>query len=910
MVKRWLIAILSLTGLCSLRADFRMEPNGAFTFQGNGIEAVQGTFSVLDGESGKPILLKGTSTQDGTTFTGDGIVLTVKPAAAARLFRLDCLVENRSGRERRLEPRIILSTARHEGDRFYDGFNIQDASSSPIRRLGVKGKPSKHIAGALNPPFPVAALFDETRTVFAGQLPDDWTSYNASQYLPKKQGGVHLIYSQRLVPGKGQRLDFRFVVGAFKIRFGAEENIVQSYYDAFPERFRPVANPDNWLLRGAHSHYRAWRGIPDPERERRYFASIEWCYAPFKRSGDPVGRDEFWEYQPLVKVKAKVESNMNINGRVLNYFQMSAADFRAERKKIFDKWGERLGYAYYTCPGWCEEQLAREKYPDSINDDTGTGIKPFINGWVQQHDREIRTFPMGTTSIGKAARRDIRELAEELNLKAFTLDCGASGVYYRGPAAKNPESRGRAWDEKGLFIDELVGANDLIDYVHSLNPKNPIVVWKNGPGMGDMKMIETSIFNSVFRSWMPQTRYNAGMRPVCIHSRQGYMVNDTIPNWRQLSRDEFYREFAKLGDHAVLTGFRYGVTQSDRTCNGNPQIIYCMPELLELIRLGWQPLFPVEDNAGEKFLYRARYGLGADTVLFLGNPWEQPMPLTLHVDNRELGRPGTVLFCRKMRDHAELLNRVKGTDTVFTDTLPVRRPALYEAVCSLGNAPEGLEVQVSSQKELNEIRFTLRVRKGNAFRTRITPRWIAGFAPGKVLQNGKELQGEAELKPGQVIEIRYASTIFHCKAGDILSFPFTDASKTPAFAIVLPKEAESWERREAEAIQDYFRFTADKKITRRKQIPLLNAAADTPAVIIARGTPAGISRKGNQLIIRAQNGDELRLFREKLTRVMDEKYPWIFPFNPMSDLSKEIFQKFEMGSRTLPWSRCFESEAK
>ena len=242
----------------------------------------------------------------------------------------------------------------------------------------------------------------------------------------------------------------------------------------------------------------------------------------------------------------------------------------------------------------------------------------------------------------------------------------------------------------------------------------------------------------------------------------------------------------------------------------------------------------------------------------------------------------------------------------------MRRPALYEAVCALADAPDGLQVRVSSRKELDEIRFTLHIQQGTSFRTRIIPRRIAGFEAGRITVDGKELIGEAELRPGTVIDLRYASTLFHCKANEILSFPFTDAQKVPAFAIVLPQNPEPWENREAEAIQDYFRFTADKKITRRKPIPVIRTqpAAIAPVVIIARGTPSGISRNGNELIIRAQNGDELRLLREKLTRVMDENYPWIIPFTPLGDLPKEIFQKFDMGSRPLPWSRCFEAEAK
>ena len=130
----------------------------------------------------------------------------------------------------------------------------------------------------------------------------------------------------------------------------------------------------------------------------------------------------------------------------------------------------------------------------------------------------------------------------------------------------------------------------------------------------------------------------------------------------------------------------------------------------------------------------------------------------------------------------------------------------------------------------------------------------------------------------------------------------------PRFAIVLPPDARDYEKREAESIKDYFRFTFNKKITAKPSLPILTAAPDKihPAVVFRRGA-CGIRRDGNHLIVQADDMRSLRRIREKLQFVMDERFPWIFPFKVQSDLPKEIFRKFDMGRRHLPWSRCFES---
>ena len=134
---------------------------------------------------------------------------------------------------------------------------------------------------------------------------------------------------------------------------------------------------------------------------------------------------------------------------------------------------------------------------------------------------------------------NLAKLSEELDLPGFAFDCGSPGVNHYGAAAQNPEVAGRAWDEKGVLIEELCGVNLIVDYVQNLRPSDPLYVWKNGGGNCDMQMIETDLFGSVFPSWMPHMRYGIGQRPAVLHVREGYMYQETIPDWNSLTQHQF-----------------------------------------------------------------------------------------------------------------------------------------------------------------------------------------------------------------------------------------------------------------------------------------------------------------------------------------------------------------------------------
>ena len=141
-------------------------------------------------------------------------------------------------------------------------------------------------------------------------------------------------------------------------------------------------------------------------------------------------------------------------------------------------------------------------------------------------------------------------------------------------------------------------------------------------------------------------------------------------------------------------------------------------------------------------------------------------------------------------------------------------------------------------------------------------------------------------------------------------FPFVDAAKKPTLRFNCPP-ANASELKEAAHLQDYFRFTADQKITLAGVIPVvqLPETAPDPAVFITvgRGEETGITRRADHLELCAADADEAHAMLKEMAYVMDRRFPYIIPFSPVNSVSQEMLKKFNMPENPLPFERCFES---
>ncbi|MBQ6473836.1 MAG: hypothetical protein IJJ33_17750 [Victivallales bacterium] len=914
-MKKLLFLLALLSGLVSFATDslaFKLsDTQGGLVLSWNG-QDYPGRFYAMERGKAERLPLKATAQGDKLTLQGSGFQWDISLSQKADLFSLEGSVRNLSEERLLLELGMEVEVAPQTGDRFWGGFDVLPITDKPLARKGFKGRVSKHVGGGLNQPFPTASLVTQDRAVILGQRQFAFTSYNAASYTPTAKGGT-LGFCQRLVIEPGKEEPLQLACGVVPIRYGAEENVVEAFYMAFPENWRPFVGPQNRYIRGIHSQYNAWARRANREFERRSFATLDWAYTPYKRSGDFYGTPKYWDYKPLVSPFARTFAQLCGGGDFFDYNKLTCEQFHAKRQDIFRRLGRMYGYSFYFCAAWCEEQLALQNFPEALVTDKDV---PLVHGpWSTHHDRERRIFILGTP-YEDFLKESLKKLVFELDLPGFAVDCGTPGVNYYGPGAQNPNLTGRSWDDQGVFIDELCAINQLSDFIHRLRPEDPPYVWKNGTGMTDMTMIETDLFSVNFQSWMPLTRYNIGQRPAVLHVRDAWMFDSSIPNWRNLTLEQFLERWAKLGDHASLSEFEYGMTQSLYGYGGNRQSQYDLPELLECINLGWHALIPVATpELGERMLYRSRYGFGADTILFFGNPYNEPIALSFHIDNRGLsGRH--LLFLPKMRDAATMRNEVGGDGTVIRHTLPSRRPVLFEAVAELDALPQdgSLAADVSARKSIDRLVYRLALHNKHPFKARLTPRRNPDFEVTAVLLNGQPVKGEAsvEFPANSVVEIQYASQCFHCKEAEITSFPFLNGERQCQVAVELPADPTPAELDAADRIVKYFQFASDKKIIAAgKPVAVLTKElSDGPAIAfrIRPGEKNGVFRQGNRLLVTADDQGVGYDFTTAMTRVMDKVFPWWMDYCSHSRNSRDVGEHFHLHDHPLPWSPCFESE--
>ena len=799
---------------------------------------------------------------------------------------------------------------------FWDGFGTsREIGKEKISREGIKGAVLKHVASSAIA-FAASAVYSEKDALSIGHVTFDPVSYTAVEYIPAKK---KYSYSQRFVISAGEKLPLRHVIAVSESAYGAPERIIQQHYDSFPEVWAVVGGQDNPYAWGNCAHYRNWWSTPRPEESRRLYYTHEWAYAPYFRAGDMVIKDELMKYTPDNPVQDKNRSNFG--GVVTNYKRNTAEEYRKIRKENYLKHGKRYGWMFYnSCSGtWCERQLAEKYYPDSLTKDKKTVT--LIKGWSTGHDWEVRVFPMGT-SWAKAFEEDMKFLAEELDLPGFALDCGGGGAYYRGPAVKK-QLPGRAWDDEGVFIDQSVAVNHVVDYIHSLRPApNQLTVHNNGSLKGDICMLERPFLNvAAHRSMMPLYRWFIGPRPGNVHGH-GFLFKEMMPDWRNRTKPEFIDLIQRLSDYQIMNQFKWGLNQTFVTFYGNPQQVYIIPESLELIRAGWQSSTPVEIDKDFYIPYRSRYGKGANTFFFFGNTSKNDSKGTLKIDNIDLTADGKsrFIFLKKLRNKSETINNLVKNFTCIDAVMPSRVPVLYETVCGLASAPKKLTAIATGDKKLEKMSFSVKVDKD--FTSDISIRKIRFFHLAEIAIDGKKLSfkdngneyaaEKVNFKSGSILTIRYKSDFFNITQDEIVNFPYVNADKKMAFRLHVPKN-DNAAMAMTQRFNEYFDFCYKYKVlpkgihppVSRNEISLKRK--DVISLQIVPDKDNSIEKLANGgILIRAKDAKTLEEMVKQFAFVMDIRFPHIFKFYGSMGIYGDQLAQFGMNGKYIPERRYFE----
>lgn len=924
-----MLKLLSLAGLCLLvltcpaavrTSQLQLDKNLAVRNLGKNGDwrQAQLEFHMTAGPDGAPVKMgqPQVTESDGTMkllWSTPEYRWQVTLSPRGKLIEAVSELANLTGKELWLEPEMRIVAGKDETfSRFWDGFGYTaEIGRETLRRTGIKGEVEKHV-GASTMPFPVSGVFGGKDVLYIGGVPFDPVSYTAGSWDP---AGKTLAYSLRMVAAPKQTLTFRQTLGRAAADYGAQEAVVQQYYEAYPECWAVIMGQDNPYIWGANGHYTNWWKKPDPELSRRLGITIEWTYCPYKRSGDMPGREELWDYQahnPFRPNKAEM-------GKTFDMGKISRGDYLDHRREFFRRDARRYGLMFYnTVAGtWCEINLAREKYPDAITHDKD--VMYILNVWSTHHDQEIRVFPLGTSFAG-VFYPEMAELAKELDLPGFALDCAYGGAHYRGPAVEKPLP-GRAWDKNGKFIDQSVAINHQVDFIHDIikEPESRrLTAFINGYLKGDYVMVEATYLDTgKFKRWMPLLRWYIGPRPGCVHGH-GYLLNEVIPDWRNRSAEELREMMGKLSDFVIMNQFKYGLGSSYLTQYGSPQQLYTQPENHELMRAGWQAEIPMALEDGMRVPYRARYGRGVNTYFFLGNSGTEDVRGQVRFDNPAVSGDGlTVLYALKMRDRSKTLDMLDGDFTQVEAVLPSRTPVIYEAVAGIRKPAENFSCEIEVAKELNEQRYRVRFGNRQAFASPVFVRDIRGFELAGMTLDGTEIKpgAEVQIKPDSVLEFTYRSQVFKNTAQEILAFPFTDAKNGISFTVQANTESGC---KPAQRFNEYFDFCRGKKMIASDSKPVVvkETADPVPAagvvtLLIGQGNASGgdgISvSPGGGLVIKASDVEAADRMLTALFDVMDQRYAYVFPFQHVMGLTPEMIRHFGMWNKAFPFRKYFEA---
>jgi hypothetical protein len=701
-----------------------------------------------------------------------------------------------------IELSLEAELADVDGLSIFDGRNVAD---QPQEQFG-----EDEFIGRLH----VCSAWNSDASLGLALAPSELRSWFHHSYLPDgANGSATLSTMTRVVLDPDQDDSVSFWAASRPGEWGFYESL-DAYYETYPAFFDRDPEVDPRVDLGS-AEYRAWRpGNWAPEICRRLYAGWDWCYAPFKRTGDIVGRERFWEYDPAREPQGERAWERE---RFLQW-----------RREKFEE-GRRtncvMGF-YVPAQVWCEEQLAQEHYPDALIEDPDTRTL-FTTPWVTGHDNERLVFPY-ETSFGEQSRKDMRAVAEELDLRAFAFDTAGGRGKYRGPAL--PELEGRSWDEDGVYCRNNIAVANVMQFVHTLraddgtnlavisNP-NPrcaysSVIWS------DSMMLEGEPWK-VDRTYGDSLRWMAGQKTLVWW--EGYNPQ-TFIDLEQASDEQVAMLLRGLADFTLLQSLRIGFIPPPYYTQGFERLVQWLPALVECVQTGWQP---VPAARVPEPLWSTRYGNGLDTLIAIAHEEKGAHEIEVAIENERFAE-GAVLFTDY--DGSQRTNTIVDGESRITLVVPTRTPRLLRAQAEVLPADAITEAVARADFGLTGGHVTLelagqgevivRVRVPDDMQIAVA-RFDGETVPVEDATVTVDLDGAGELR------VQMRSPIFRGSETALLGFPFaTEAG--PTSTIYLREDAGEAEEYLAERLQLYFDYWFERIKGR-----------EAPAIPITRGEPSG-----------------------------------------------------------------------
>ncbi|HWL51244.1 MAG TPA: hypothetical protein VNQ90_02330 [Chthoniobacteraceae bacterium] len=725
-----------------------------------------------------------------------GAEITLRTSRAAEGYGQVEVSVTQNGKEPLLlEPELVCRFPR--GDQhWFDGFAEQ---SQPQGR--------DEICGTL----PFVALYDGKHGTALGLNPNDLASDFRSR-LSEEEGSYRLSFSSRMVIAPGKTETRRFILFSFTPDYGYL-NAIGEYQRFFPAVFEatPGIHPETHgpLLGGL-----AWRTQndrylgKDPKYNQKISDVIrwmgggwEWCYAGFGyRPGDWLCTEEEtgnWQMPEKGKRIAFTER-----------FNMTAAEYLRQHQEAFERI-EPFGIAsmMYIIPNYCEEELARERYPDSIYYDDQNKPRSAGPPWVVQHDRSLQMYPYGN-SFGDYTLEAIKTIVTRSDIAGFAFDCIDRARYpYHGPGVER--SPGQAYDDKGrIFVNSEIAHAKFGEAVHDLH-RDGLTMALTGNFRGDTgSYLAARVLDAILIEHSPwderplaqNVRYLMGRKSITW--LRGF---ERLPQITERKGEALVEMMDTLTSYTILQGLRLGIYPNFRYVTGNPRLIHYMQVFNDLFRhYQWNPV-PGATAPGE--LWLTRYGYGADGVLAVGNPTAAAVKGELQPASRYFGAATTAWIDYEGRQ--SLTNRMTGADPTIGFELPRGKALLLAAGLSSQTPFRG---EITAQRTRQPDRsHTDRWSFTSPARQAWSVRDVPGYRVGEITLNGKPLEAEVagsehrfQVGEGeQVVTVRYLPEIALPDTGALANLPFLNEKKEAGFAVEIPADTAIY-RHQAQKLVSFF----------------------------------------------------------------------------------------------------------
>ncbi len=757
-----------------------------------------------------------------------------------------------------------------------------------------------HVQDNIRRMAPWTGIFGAEDGVGMGLDPLQLKSFIASRLI-RDESMATLEFATRVAVSPGEEGDIVFFVSRFSTRFGGIRELTQRVHNAYPDVFSP--NPNAYpVFYGASAHYWMSRinenNIPGKapiELMRRVHATWDWSYAPFKRTGDHWGFEELWDYTPNVPFS---ERRAGIVQNSFHFNEVSRDDFMGMRARHFNNWGRLHGMLFYSPAGvWVEKRLAEDFFEDAliVDPDYRYELASWVTGW----DREVKVFPW-YTSYEPFLRESFEIIAETYDISGIAMDVARGGPKYRGPATDQPVL-GRAYDEKGVFLDQGVGVANFIDFLHTLpvrfSPEHVLAVIGNPETGGQTFTVTTRYDAGMYegppyhrqRAAIPLARYLLGQKP--LNWWTGWMYTRyAVPNWENFGREHFEETMNGLIDYVIFSSFEWGAIPTANYQWGIPRLNQLMPDIIACVRTGWQAVFPVTHTAENlNHLHTARYGMAGDTILFWGNPYEDDQEVTADVDNSYLDEYN-LIFVDWLKG-TPLMQKIETGSTRLHFNLESRTPILHRALLALSSETSIPGLTATAERSFGAIQVNVDFAQGTPS-TSLFLAGVIGYTLDKVLVDNKPLALVATsttpwetsvMLPGGAsnLQLFYTRTLLGSSPEEILGAEIFG----PKGEILADVQIDV-----VDAVADDVRIRLEQYLAYYSEVPFFPSGpyarvgmeTDSREKIIVSLDPdstAGVTRDLSTRITRLQapNAAQLHEVIDNYLSLLDEKYPYLPP---------------------------------